>query len=121
MSFVTRKKHLIVFGILVVLLGAYLTYAHYVAAGKYDGFAQCLTEKKWVMYGTDWCPHCQKQKAMFGNSFKYITFVNCDLGTACTDAGVQGYPTWGKDGEPLQEAGVKELSVLSTLSQCPLP
>ena len=60
--------------------------------GEYDAFAQCLTEKGAVMYGTDWCSHCQNQKAEFGKSFGYVRFVNCDLQKAeCIENGVQGY------------------------------
>lgn len=29
------------------------------------------------MYGSVNCPHCQKQKAMFGDSFQYVTYVEC--------------------------------------------
>jgi glutaredoxin len=66
-----------------------------VADGKYDALAKCLTADNVVMYGTSWCTHCQNQKAAFGSSFQYVTFVDCDADTAaCTAAGVQGYPTW---------------------------
>ncbi len=62
---------------------------------NYDALAKCLTEKGVTMYGTTWCPHCNNQKKMFGTSFQYIMFVDCDAkpGT-CSAAGVQGYPTW---------------------------
>src|SRR3989344_9366604 len=39
--------------------------------GVYDTFAQCLTEKGAIFYGTFWCPHCKDQKELFGNSIKY--------------------------------------------------
>jgi ribosomal protein S27E len=29
------------------------------------------------MYGQVTCQHCQKQKAMFGDSFQKITYVEC--------------------------------------------
>jgi len=62
---------------------------------KYDAFAQCLTKAGAVMYGAAWCPHCQEQKATFGNSFQYIKYVECpDNVQLCIDKGVQGYPTW---------------------------
>ncbi|MCF7861887.1 hypothetical protein K9M79_06595 [Candidatus Woesearchaeota archaeon] len=57
--------------------------------------AQCLTEKGVVMYGTLWCSHCNNQKSMFGDSFKYIDFIDCDQERqVCSDEGVRGYPTW---------------------------
>lgn len=65
-----------------------------------DTFAQCLTEKGVIMYGIEWCPHCQNQKAAFGDSFDYVHYVDCDLsGSVCDAAGVEGYPTWVIDGQ----------------------
>jgi len=46
--------------------------------GKYDEFAQCLTENGVVVYGAYWCIHCQKVKNSFGDSFKYMNYVECD-------------------------------------------
>ncbi|WKZ28820.1 MAG: hypothetical protein QY323_04790 [Patescibacteria group bacterium] len=69
--------------------------------GQYDTLAQCLTEKGVKFYGASWCPHCAEQKRMFGNSMKYITYVECALPgnqqgqtQACNDANIEGYPTW---------------------------
>ncbi len=69
--------------------------------GQFDGIAQCLTNKGVKFYGASWCPHCAAQKALFGNSMKYITYVECALPgnqqgqvQACTDAKIEGYPTW---------------------------
>jgi len=70
-----------------------------ITPGKFDSFAKCLTEKNVTMYGTTWCSHCNAQKKLFGNSFQYIDFVDCDKtpGT-CKIAGVEGYPTWHVNG-----------------------
>lgn len=63
--------------------------------GKYDSFAQCLTEKGATIYGTEWCSHCQNQKRMFGKSFQYINYVDCDRNSdECLRNGIRGYPTW---------------------------
>ncbi|MFH1454755.1 MAG: hypothetical protein ABIF22_00280 [bacterium] len=63
--------------------------------GLYDAFAQCLADKGAVMYGAEWCVHCKEQKVMFGDSFKYIKYVECPDNTQlCIDNGVQRYPTW---------------------------
>jgi hypothetical protein len=60
-----------------------------------DAFAKCLTEKGWVMYGAEWCSHCKEQKALFGDSFQYIKYVECpDNVQLCLNKGVNGYPTW---------------------------
>ncbi len=64
-------------------------------SGKFDAFAQCLTDKGAVMYGAEWCPHCKEQKAAFGSSFKLIKYIECPDNTQlCIDKGIQGYPTW---------------------------
>ena len=42
---------------------------------KYDGVAQCLTEKGVKFYGAFWCPHCQNQKKMFGRSARLLPYV----------------------------------------------
>ncbi|MEI6774232.1 MAG: hypothetical protein WCL18_05590 [bacterium] len=42
-----------------------------------DTFAQCLTDQGAIMYGSQTCPHCQSQKAMFGESFAKVTYVEC--------------------------------------------
>src|SRR3989344_5252951 len=58
--------------------------------GRYDALAKCMTAKGATMYGTNWCPHCQDQKRLFGASFKYINFVDCDISAlACEAAGVE--------------------------------
>ncbi len=60
-----------------------------------DSFAKCLTEKGWTMYGAKWCSHCQAQKDLFGDSFQYVTYVECpDNAELCVAEGINGYPTW---------------------------
>ena len=85
--------------------------------GKYDELAQCLTEKGAVMYGTEWCSHCQNQKALFGRSFKYLNFVDCDLDkNECLRNDVKGYPTWRINGN--NYPGKQSIYKLSTLTKC---
>ncbi len=85
----------------------------------YDDFAQCLTEKGAVMYGTEWCSHCKIQKAWFGKSFEYVNYVDCDYnGEECLKNGVQGYPTW-KINNKLY-SGKQPLEKLSSLTGCEL-
>lgn len=84
---------------------------------KYNTFAQCISSNGAVMYGTDWCSHCQSQKKMFGKSFEYINFVDCDKQRdQCLIAGVQGYPTWVIDGELYP--GEQKLERLASLTGC---
>lgn len=71
----------------------------YVAVMHYNTslstLASCLTDTWLVMYGTERCPHCQRQKALFGEAFSKITYVDCDQHKQqCIDAWVAGFPTW---------------------------
>jgi hypothetical protein len=43
-----------------------------------------LTEDGWVVYGTDQCGWCVRQKEEFGDAFANVTYVNCNKnGQAC--------------------------------------
>lgn len=73
------------------------------------------------MYGTEWCPHCKKQKEMFDGSFSKASYVDCDNDRSkCDTAGVQGYPTWVlSTGEKL--VGTQKLENLAEKTGCELP
>ena len=88
---------------------------------NYDQFAQCLAEKKLTMYGAYWCSHCQNEKKAFGDSFKYVPYIECTQQTKlCLDKGIEGYPTW-IDAAGQKYAGEQGLSGLSKISGCVLP
>jgi hypothetical protein len=85
----------------------------------YDSFAKCLTEKGFVMYGTDWCRSCQLQKALFGASFKHINYKNCDINKdVCIEKNIKRYPTWIIDGK--YYIGKHSLEVLGKIAGCSL-
>lgn len=85
--------------------------------GDYDSFAKCLTEKGATMYGTEWCSHCKSQKELFGNSFQYINYIDCDLKKGeCDEAEIEGYPTWVIDGE--KYPGENQIFELAGLAKC---
>jgi uncharacterized membrane protein/glutaredoxin len=72
--------------------------------------AQHLSENGVKMYGAEWCPHCQDQKAMFGAAAKRLPYVECSMGrqgsaqtTACRTAGIKTYPTWEIKGKRYEE------------------
>jgi len=105
--------------IILVLIGVFYVYGNgepkILGPGEFDEFAQYLTEQGVVMYGTEWCPHCKNNKALFGNSFQYVDYVDCDDDRkACGVAGVKGYPTWVVDGE--NYPGEQSLERLAQLS-----
>lgn len=95
-----------------------------VPPGKYDSFAKCLTQKGVVMYGSYLCGYCNRQKEMFGDSFKYINYVECHPNgpnanpQLCTEKRIRGVPTWEIDGN--LHSGLKSLEELSSLSGCAL-
>lgn len=123
------KIFLIVIGVLV--LGTIATVllrggGQVAGPGKYDEFATCLKEKGATFYGAYWCPHCQAQKKMFGNSAKLLPYVECSTvdGNAqtqiCIDKEVKSYPTWEfADGSRLN--GQIPLEQLRDKTSCVLP
>lgn len=84
-----------------------------------ENLSLCLKEKNVTMYGAYWCPHCQDVKKSFGDFFKNVPYVECtEEVQKCTDAKIQGYPTWVfPDGKKL-EGG--DLNKLSEASGCPI-
>lgn len=97
------------------------------APSSLDAFARCLTEKGAVMYGAYWCPHCQNQKAMFGDAVKFIRYVECtEEPQTCTSALIRGFPTWIFPASPASPAGLRlegtqPLESLAEASGCPFP
>ena len=91
------------------------------SAAALDTFAQCLAEKKITMYGADWCPHCQNEKNAFGDSFRFVPYVECpDNPQQWLAREVNGCPAWiFPDGRRLK--GEQGLRNLSEASGCALP
>ena len=86
-----------------------------VQSGEYDEFAKYLTDQGVKMYGTEWCPHCKNQKKVFGDSFQYIDYIDCDKeSNACSVANIGGFPTWKINGE--NYPGEQSLERLAQLS-----
>ncbi len=94
--------------------------------GKLDAFAQCLKEKGATFYGAFWCPHCQNQKAMFGNSAKYLPYVECSTPDGnsqtqiCISKNIQSYPTW-RFADGSESVGETSLQTLAEKTGCSLP
>lgn len=93
--------------------------------GQYDSFAQCVADSGATFYGAFWCPHCQDQKEMFGNSERLLPYVECSTPDGqnqtqeCRDAEVTGYPTWDMpNGERLN--GVQSFEKISAATGCSL-
>jgi len=103
---------------------AYMRTASPYADGALDNFARCLTGKGATMYGAYWCQHCANQKKLFGDSFQFVNYVECDAGgpnpqpAFCAQKGITGYPTWIYDGE--SRNGEQSLQSLGDWASCPL-
>lgn len=89
-------------------------------------FAQCLKDNGAVFYGAFWCPHCQAQKALFGNSAKLLPYVECSnpdgqtQTKVCNDRNITGYPTWEfADGSRV--SGEQTFATLAEKTGCPVP
>lgn len=94
--------------------------------GKLDTFAQCLKDKGAIFYGAFWCPHCQNQKKLFGDSVKLLPYVECSTADGkgqldvCKEKKIEGYPTWiFADGT--RESGELTLEHLAEKTSCVLP
>ena len=93
--------------------------------GRYDNFAQCLTDNGVKMYGAYWCPHCANQKELFGDSFDYVDYIECSLPNkggqteVCKQAGIKAYPTWEFQDDTRIE-GELSLEQLSQKTNCKL-
>lgn len=116
-----KNKYLVIFSVgIVAILVIYLLYFQQQTSGQLDVFAQCLAEKNITMYGADWCSHCQSEKKAFGDSFRFVPYVECpDNPQKCLAAGINGYPTWEFPGGKKLE-GEQGLEKLSQESGCPL-
>jgi len=68
------------------------------SSGKYTNLTTCLAEKKVVMFGASWCPHCAEQKKMFERSARDMPYFECAKGKTqvqeCSDRAIASYPTW---------------------------
>lgn len=117
----------IFFGFIILIIAVIIVFVFLLPKNSEQGtnpgldlFAQCLADKGVIMYGAYWCSHCQNQKSLFGDSFKYVNYVECTSSPGkCSSAGVSGYPTWiFTDGKKLE--GEQKLEILSQESGCVL-
>ncbi|MBI5798638.1 MAG: hypothetical protein HZB10_01775 [Candidatus Yonathbacteria bacterium] len=123
------KKNIFLIFLGMIILGGIITLMQWSARPKpvaaLEEFAQCLTANGVKMYGAYWCPHCQNQKELFGDTFKYVTYIECASNEnlekkVCEKAGVERFPTWFfSDGSRIE--GELSLDKLSEKTKCILP
>lgn len=123
-----KKEIAIIILVLVVILGGavLLNKKNTGQPGKYDAFATCLKDQGAIFYGAFWCPHCKAQKDLFGDSVKYLPYVECSTPDSqsqtpiCAQKGIQSYPTWiFTNGDKL--SGEVPLADLAAKTGCSLP
>src|SRR6185503_14511277 len=100
--------------------------------GQLDDFATCLTQKGVKFYGAFWCPHCQREKSLFGRSAEKLPYVECSnadqsQNDLCNSLGIQSYPTFvfpaGLNGATSTATSTGEISLedLAARTSCQLP
>lgn len=114
--------------IILIVLGGIVWYGTRAGSGpgRLDSFAQCIKDSGAKFYGAYWCPHCQNQKKLFGNSAKLLPYIECSTPDGnnqtleCREKGIQSYPTWifadGSIG-----GGEQSLEKLALATKCSLP
>jgi glutaredoxin len=82
--------------------------------------ANVLKEKGVTMYGAYWCPHCSRQKELFGaEAWSVMNYVECspkgyDFQGQKMCKGVEGYPTFrDKTGRVINVSGERSLDFLA--------
>ena len=114
-----NKKKLILISIISVIFvliigGIAFSYINSRMPAPLDDFAKCLTEKGAIMYGATWCKYTAGQRAMFGNSMRFVNYrdfsENPDVSTT---------PTWFINGQKYEKA--QSLDRLATITGCKLP
>lgn len=111
-----KSKYYFIASMTLVIILAAIAYSVYSInkPSQYDSFAKCLNEKGAVMYGAmDWCKFTQAQKAMFGNSFKYINYHEFN-----ELPGIKKTPTWAINGA--WHENVQSFEKLAALTGCRL-
>ena len=122
-------------------IGIYIVYAVFVAVivilfalagikekspGKYDEFAQCISDSGTIFYGAFWCPHCAEQKAFFGKSAEFLPYIECSTPDRsgqtqiCIDKEITSYPTW-IDSNNIRYNTSLNREMLAVISGCDAP
>src|SRR3989338_7541976 len=87
--------------------------------------AKCLAANGAKVYGASSCSHCQDQKALFGEEWGLIDYIECEVlddpgaqNVECSKAGITAYPTWVfRDGQIAQ--GKRKIEELWQMAGCP--
>lgn len=119
----SRKKVILTLGVAVLIIAglwfianSITRYTGYSVIENSDEFAKCLADNS-VLYSREGCSHCANQKAMFGESLKYLNIVECSENLdLCISKNLDGVPAWEIKGQIYY--GVQDLEMLSELTGC---
>ena len=79
--------------------------------------AKLMNEKGISMYGAFWCPHCSRQKELFGQeAWSYINYVECSpkgYGFKGVCKNIDGYPTFKDKRGRINFSGERPLEFLA--------
>ena len=76
----------------------------------------CISENSIYYYSTG-CPVCNKQKKLFGDSYKDLKKIDCVVfPEKCREADITGVPTWKINNEFIQ--GFQSIEKLKELTKC---
>lgn len=90
---------------------------------KLETLAKCLSKKGAKLYVTHRCGWCARQKKVFGEAARHLTYIECAdkktrrITPRCRAAGIRGFPTWIIEGK--KSPGFKSPEKLAGLSGCP--
>lgn len=116
------SSELALISLILIIVGGLVFFFFFWPANKseLDKFASCLTDSGATLYGLPTCPHCQEQKELFKDSFKYIDYIDCSKQQAkCSSENIGSVPAWDIDGE--RTVGVQTLEELAEKTGCELP
>lgn len=90
-------------------------------------FAQCLTEKGWIMYSSITCSACRVQRELFGPAEAHLKIIECSPHAPdtqvqqCLDKRIRYTPTWlmEQNGTEIKRLkGYKKLEELASITGC---
>jgi len=99
------------------------------ASGSAGTLALCLTDKGYVMYGSNTCSGCRSQQKLFGPAFAHIRKVECNPhapnneAERCLNRKIRTTPTWiqEQDGAEIRRLeGYQLLEDLASFAECDL-
>ena len=112
-----NKKILIISIVSIVFVlivgGIGFSYINSLKPAALDGFAQCLTDKGAIMFGSSSCQYTHAQQGMFGNSARFI-----DSRDFTDDSNIKVTPTWLINGNYYEN--VQTFNRLASLTGCEL-